>query len=95
MIPRNPPTTRINTRVYRRPILGLVRTQTAHAISVSDRRVHFIQRLAVYANVRLWPKADIRTGSESVVLNVCFGEKSGRSALGTGRRIGIKRVASG
>ncbi len=43
--------------------------------------VHFIQRIAVYANVRLWPKADIRTESKSVVLNVCFGEKSGRSAF--------------
>ncbi len=30
--------------------------------------------------VRLWPKADIRTESKSVVLNVCFGEKSGHSA---------------
>ena len=31
-------------------------------------------------NVRLWPKADIRTEFRMVVLNVRFGEKSGRSA---------------
>ncbi len=39
------------------------------------------RRLSGDLNVRLWPKADIRTESKSVVLNVCFGEKSGRSAF--------------
>ena len=38
------------------------------------------------ANVRLWPKAVIRTESKSVVLKVRFGEKSGRSSLVFGRR---------
>jgi len=33
-------------------------------------------------NVRFWPKADIRTESKSVLLNGCFGEKSGRSSSG-------------
>jgi len=35
-----------------------------------------------YANVCLWPKADIETRSKYVFLNVCFGEKSGHSARG-------------
>ena len=30
---------------------------------------------------RLWPKADIETESKTPPANVCFGEKSGRSAL--------------
>ncbi len=30
-------------------------------------------------DVCLWPKADIETESKSPFLNVCFGEKSGRS----------------
>ncbi len=30
-------------------------------------------------NVRFWPKADIRTESKWVSVNVCFGEKSGHS----------------
>ncbi len=30
-------------------------------------------------DVRFWSKADIRTGSKSLTVNVCFGEKSGRS----------------
>ncbi len=34
--------------------------------------------------VRYWPKADIRTESKSPVANVCFGEKSGHSALEPG-----------
>ncbi len=32
-------------------------------------------------DVRLWPKADIRTESKSPFLNVRFGEKSGHTAL--------------
>ncbi len=35
--------------------------------------------IGVELNVRLWPKADIRTESKWVSVNVCFGEKSGRS----------------
>ncbi len=31
------------------------------------------------SNVRLWPKAAIRTESKWVLLNGCFGEKSGHS----------------
>ena len=73
------PTDRINTSVYRRPIFSLVQTQTAHDIPASDRSVHFIQRIAVYANDCLWPKADIRTESKWWFLDVRFGEKSGRS----------------
>ncbi len=34
-----------------------------------------------YANVRLWPKADIETESKWVFLNVRFGEKSGHSGV--------------
>ena len=34
-----------------------------------------------YANGCLWPKADIRTKSKSMFLNVRFGEKSSRSVL--------------
>ena len=37
-----------------------------------------------YANVCLWPKADIETESKSPLANVCFGEKSGHSALWPG-----------
>jgi len=33
----------------------------------------------IVSNVRLWPKADIRTKSRSVDLNDRFGEKSGHS----------------
>ena len=36
-------------------------------------------RVGVELNVRLWPKADIRTESKSLLSNVCFGEKSERS----------------
>ncbi len=36
-------------------------------------------RVGTDLNVRLWPKADIRTKSKSSLANVCFGEKSGRS----------------
>ncbi len=32
-------------------------------------------------DVRFWPKADIRTGSKSVLLNGCFGEISGHSGV--------------
>ena len=40
--------------------------------------------ISEYANVCFWPKADIRTESKSVLLNGCFGEKSGHSALRLG-----------
>ena len=39
-----------------------------------------MQAIWIYANDCLWPKADIRTESKSVFVNVCFGEKIGRSA---------------
>ncbi len=35
--------------------------------------------ISEYANVCLWPKADIETESKRVFLNVRFGEKSGHS----------------
>jgi len=38
-----------------------------------------MHRESGYANVCFWPKADIRTESRSLFLDVCFGEKSGRS----------------
>ncbi len=38
-----------------------------------------MQTYARYANDCLWPKADIRTESRSLLANDCFGEKSGRS----------------
>jgi len=37
-----------------------------------------MQAIWVYANVCLWPKADIETESKSLVLNVRFREKSRR-----------------
>ena len=40
----------------------------------------FMHVCAEYANVCLWPKADIETESKSPLANVCFGEKSGHSA---------------
>jgi len=36
-------------------------------------------RVGAELNVRLWPKADIRTKSKSPFLNGCFGEKSRHS----------------
>jgi len=47
-----------------------------------------------YANVCLWPKADIETESKSAFLNVCFGEKSGHSALNPCGAISLVVVGS-
>ena len=40
-----------------------------------------MQAIWIYANVCLWPKADIRTESKLPFVNDRFGEKSGHSAL--------------
>ncbi len=43
---------------------------------LSETRVHFMQRIAVYANDRFWPKADIRTESKSVFFMAALGGKA-------------------
>ncbi len=40
---------------------------------------------------RLWPKADIETESKTVFVNVCFGEKSGRSDPLTHQGLQVRR----
>ncbi len=52
--------------------------------SVARNARGFMHVCAEYANDCLWPKADIETESKSPLANVCFGEKSRRSALRPG-----------
>ncbi len=47
--------------------------ESRHSLTVN------MHAYARYANDCLWPKADVRTESESPLANVCFGEKSGHS----------------